>query len=219
MWNRETVMAQPSVHTLKIGVVPLGPVPVMATKVIAAHVCAFLRMQSDVLPQMPAPRYALDLGRMQIDAGQVLKKLEQEAFEGYQKIIGVTTVDLYVPIFTYVMGEARQGGRCALVSLYRLDAQNPAGQDLPPQSPAQVLERCAKLALHELGHLFNLAHCGDPLCLMHISGDACELDQRRLTLCRYCNQFLRQNLPHHPLRRAAVTQIFKSANPGNPKAK
>lgn len=175
---------------IKVGVVPMGNVPVMATKVIAAHVHAYFDLQADVLTCLPVPLHAFDSGRMQYDAGQVLIKLEKEIFKGYQKIIGVINGDLFVPVFSYVLGEARQGGRCALVSIYRLDEKVASG----PVVPSQLLERCAKVALHELGHLFNLTHCSDPLCLMHISGDVRELDQRRFNLCRYCKMFFEQSL-------------------------
>lgn len=183
-------MNQSSIRRIKIGVVPIGEVPAIVTKVIAAHFSAFLNLQADVLACLPPPFHALDRGRMQYDAGQVLSSLEKEKFDGYEKIIGVLTGDLFVPIFTYVMGEARQGGRCGLISLFRLEEKLPAGH-LPP---SQLLERCAKAALHELGHLFNLVHCSDPLCLMHICCDALELDQRRFSLCRYCRLFFENSL-------------------------
>jgi archaemetzincin len=178
---------------IKVGVVPMGHVPVMATKVIATHVYAYFDLRADVLARLPVPMDAFDSGRMQYDAGQVLTGLEKVNFKGYQKIIGVMNGDLFVPIFEYVLGEARQGGRCALVSLFRLDEKMASG----PIEPSHFLERCAKVALHELGHLFNLTHCSDPLCLMHISGDARELDQRRFNLCRYCMLFFRKGLSRH----------------------
>lgn len=175
---------------IKVGIVPLGNVAPLAARVIAAHVGAYFHMHADVLASLPEPSYALDSGRMQYDAGQVIDNLEKEKPEGYQKIIGVVNGDLFVPIFTFVLGEARQGGRCALISLFRLEENTGSG----PVFPSQFLERCAKLALHELGHLFNLTHCKDPLCLMHISGDVRELDKRSLNLCRYCRLFFEQVL-------------------------
>ncbi len=174
---------------IKIGVIPMGSVPVTVSKVIAAHVHAFLNLQADVLDCLPAPVHALDPQRMQYDAGRVLNQLEKEKFEGYRKVIGIINGDLFVPIFTYVLGEARQGGRCALISLFRLEEPGQPGCN----EPSRFLERCAKVALHEIGHLFDLTHCNDPLCLMHISADARELDQRRLSLCRYCRRFFEQN--------------------------
>jgi archaemetzincin len=50
-----------------------------------------------------------------------------------------------------------------------------------------MLERIAKVALHETGHLFNLFHCSDEKCLMHFSGNVEELDMSPLYFCRYCS--------------------------------
>lgn len=172
---------------------PLGDVPSLVGKVIADNIYAFFDLQADLLACHPLPTAALDKSRMQFDAGRILQILEKEAFCGYDKIIGVLSADLFVPIFTYVLGEARQAGRCALVSIFRLDEKVPSGRN----DTSQLLERSVKVALHELGHLFDLTHCSDPYCLMHLSSDALDLDQRRLSFCRYCRVFFRQNLRPH----------------------
>lgn len=174
----------------KICVMAMGRVPAVAPRVVAAHIHAFFGLPAEVLPGLPAPVYALDPGRMQFDAGKIIQQLEREAFADCQKWIGVMEGDLFVPIFTYVLGEARQGGRCALVSMSRLAEKGDVGD----AGQSRILERCAKVALHELGHLFGIVHCHDPLCVMHISGDIHDLDQRRLTLCRYCRHLLDQRL-------------------------
>lgn len=168
----------------------MGRVPAVAPRVVAAHIHAFFGLPAEVLPGLPAPVYALDPGRMQFDAGKIIQQLEREAFADCRKWIGVMEGDLFVPIFTYVLGEARQGGRCALVSMSRLAEKGDVGD----AGQSRILERCAKVALHELGHLFGIVHCHDPLCVMHISGDIHDLDQRRLTLCRYCRRLLDQRL-------------------------
>ena len=183
-------MNLPGIRTIKVGVVPIGEVPSVVTKVVAAHVGPIFGLQADVLAGVPTPVQALDPGRMQYDAGQVLSHLENQGFDGYDKIIGVLSGDLFVPIFTYVLGEARQDGRCGLISYFRLEDPGPSRQ----AAPSRLLERCAKVALHELGHLFNLIHCNDPLCLMHICDDTRELDQRPLSLCRYCRMYFEQNM-------------------------
>jgi archaemetzincin len=87
-----------------------------------------------------------------------------------------------MPLFTHVFGEARQNGRAAIVSLYRLGT-DPGG---PAAIDERVLERMAKIALHELGHLLNLLHCDDDCCLMHFSGDLEVLDRITFNFCRYC---------------------------------
>jgi archaemetzincin len=54
----------------------------------------------------------------------------------------------------------------------------------------QVLERTAKVALHELGHLFSLVHCEDSHCVMHFSGQVDALDKIPPYFCKYCNAAL-----------------------------
>jgi len=174
----------------RIGLLPMGKVPEMTSKTIAAHILGYLDLDVDILPSQEHPAYAHDQKRLQYDAGAILKAIESEPFQDYAKIVGILEVDIFVPILTHVFGEARQGGRCALVSVYRLK-RNSDGST-PPMS--LTLERAAKVALHELGHLFNLHHCMDRRCLMHFSGQLEDLDKTPLFFCRYCSVFLRDAL-------------------------
>ena len=181
-----------SSHTRLVGVVPFGQVPEIALKIIGAHISGYFNLSSQILPSLEHPEYALDERRLQYDAGIILKTFESMRFKDYEKVIGVLNLDLFVPIFTHVFGEAKQGGKFALVSLFRL-GKNPDGS-IPPSS--LIFERAAKVALHELGHLFNLLHCEDKRCLMHFSGGVKELDERPLYLCRYCSIYLQGQLQH-----------------------
>jgi archaemetzincin len=178
-----------------IGVVPMGDIPHGVPQVIAAHVTGYLNLAATVLKPMGNPLYALDDRRLQFDAGTILKALESKSFEGIEKIIAVMDVDLFLPVFTHVFGEARQRGRIALVSLSRLAE----GTSENPQLSPITLERTAKVALHELGHLFGLTHCENDPCLMHFSGNLEELDLTPLHLCRYCARYFRDetNGPDH----------------------
>ncbi|GAF77986.1 unnamed protein product [marine sediment metagenome] len=173
-----------------IGVVPFGEVPEVISKAIAAHILGYLNLDADVLPPSAHPAYAYDERRFQYNAGTILKAFESTPFHDYEKVIGVLEVDLFVPIFTYVFGEAKQGGKYALVSLHRLKT-NSDGSDSP--SSLQI-ERAAKVALHELGHLFNLFHCTYEKCLMHFSGGLQDLDKTPLYFCKYCAIYFREAL-------------------------
>jgi len=97
--------------------------------------------------------------------------LETMAFDGCDAVIAVVDEDLFIPIFTYVLGEARIGGRCALISVYRLD---------------KCPKRAVKLALHEFGHLMALGHCHDDYCAMSFSKDIDQLDLIPSYYCQYC---------------------------------
>jgi archaemetzincin len=174
----------------RIGVVPFGEVPEVALKVIAAHVLGYFNLDADILPRLKRPAYAYDVNRHQYNAVTILKALGTTPSHDYVKVIGLLEVDLFVPIFTHVFGEAKQGGKYALVSLYRL-RRNSDGTT-PPES--LLLERAAKVALHELGHLFNLLHCMDGRCLMHFSGGLQELDEVPPYFCRYCSKYFGDSL-------------------------
>ena len=111
-----------------IGVVPLGEICELTVKSIAAHILGYLRLDTLILPPMEHPAYAYDDQRHQYDAGAMITALESLPFPQCAKIIGGVDLDLFVPIFTHVFGEARQGNRVALVSTYRLK---------PPSSSSQ----------------------------------------------------------------------------------
>ena len=173
-----------------IGVLPLGDVPPMAPKVVAAHVSGYLNLSVDILPTLEIPDHVMDENQFQYSAALIIQKLESFHYKEYRKVIAVTDVDISLPIFTYVFGEARQGGNVALVSIYRLKRCS----DGSVSPPALVFERAAKIALHELGHLYNVPHCDDEVCLMHFSAKLTDLDRISFSFCRYCSTFLRNTM-------------------------
>ncbi len=177
----------PNAPPMLIGVVPMGAVPLTAAQVVAAHISGHLNLDVEILPPLAHPDKAYNPNRDQYNAAMILKDLEARRFDACFKIMALVNVDLFVPIFEYVFGEAKVGGKCALVSLFRL-FQNPEG---PPPPPALAFERAAKVALHELSHLFNLLHCEDRRCLMHFCGGVPALDQTPFLFCRYCSRYIR----------------------------
>ncbi len=170
----------------QIGVVPLGEVPALVLKVIAANVTAYYKWPAVVLPRQPVPKSAFDDRRLKYDAGIIINKLNASDFSDYSKIVGVISQDIFIPIFNHVYGQAVQGGNLAIVSLFRLNKN--ADGSLPP--PSLFYERAAKVALHELGHLFNLFHCNENKCVMHFTGDIDDLDNIPFYLCRDCERRL-----------------------------
>jgi archaemetzincin len=174
----------------RIGVVALGEVPELVAQSIAAHIQGILHVNVDVLPPLPLPSSAFDEGRLQYSASRMLQHLETLSLSRWDKIMGILDGDLFVPIFTYVLGEAQQGGKHALVSLHRLKTQATNA----PSALSLLMGRSAKVALHELGHLYNLHHCMDPRCLMHFSGSLQDLDETFLDYCSYCRIYFRDAL-------------------------
>ena len=171
---------------IAVGLVAMGRIPEIVLKIISAHISGYLNLTADYLPPLALPADCLDKKRLQYDAAKLIQYLEGQMFTDYLKIIGLVEGDLFLPIFTHVFGEAQQGGAHAVISMARLQCRE-NGLRLPD---AEFYERIAKIALHELGHLFNLFHCQDRLCLMHFSGSLETLDAIDLNFCPYCQRFL-----------------------------
>ena len=169
---------------------PLGNISEIVLQVIADHIAGCFKLATQILPPMEPPDAAFDERRLQYNAGIIIEAFESTHFDNHDKIIGVLDKDLFIPIFTHVFGEARQGGTCGLVSLFRL-MKNPDGST-PPES--LIHERAAKVALHELGHLLDLLHCEHKKCLMHFSGGTDEVDEMAFDLCEYCSIYLQDKL-------------------------
>ncbi len=132
------------------------------------------------------PRHAYDERRKQWKTAPILKWLLDVGPAG-GKLLAVTDQDLFIPILTYVFGEAQLGGTAAVVSTARLGA-GPEGPD--PRDV--VVERLAKEAVHEVGHAFGLVHCGHAHCVMSRSPAVREVDAKTGGLCAECRAALEQ---------------------------
>jgi archaemetzincin len=125
------------------------------------------------------PRHAFDPRRRQHASGTILRWL-LEAGPPAGKVLGVTDRDLFIPILTYVFGEAQLGGRAAVVSLARL------AEDVELFGPQVLVERLAKEAVHEVGHTFGLVHCDVKGCVMGRSPAVREVDEKGVAPCAEC---------------------------------
>jgi archaemetzincin len=129
------------------------------------------------------PESAFDASRGQYRASFLLKALLADPHEGpAERILGVTGVDLFTPVLTYVFGEAQLGGRAAVVSTHRLRSE---AYGLPP-SEQLLFERLHKEAVHELGHTYGLLHCPNPACVMRASSYAEEIELKGARFCDGC---------------------------------
>jgi len=107
--------------------------------------------------------------------------------QGYHLIL--TELDLFVPVLTYIFGEAQLKGRYSIVSLRRLHEEF-----YSEDSNDEILfERTRKEVLHELGHNFGLHHCIDWDCVMHSSNNVEEVDIKGEYYCRFCVNEIREN--------------------------
>ncbi len=124
---------------------------------------------------------ALDPRRRQHATRPLLAWLEERRGHHYERVLGVTDVDLFVPILQYTFGEAVLSGTVALVSLARMGPV-----DGPPLARRIAYARAVKEGLHELGHTFGLLHCDEPRCLMARAAGVAQVDRKRTHLCAAC---------------------------------
>jgi archaemetzincin len=173
---------------LTVGLLPIGRIPGAALDRLAMRIRSLLGVETRILDPMPNPEEAYDERRNQYNAATLLTALDAVRFDPCDKVIALLNVDLFIPIFTHVLGEAREGGRYALASLFRL--RRNADGSTPPME--HILERLEKVAVHELGHTFNLGHCMEENCVMHFSGGLKDLDGLSLHYCTYCAAYLQE---------------------------
>jgi archaemetzincin len=174
-------------------VVPLGRVPPVACAVVAANLQAALGLPTQVIAARAPPPQAHLRARGQYDAALILAALKGD-LEPPRLRVGVTALDLCLPILTFVYGEALVGGRVAVVSTARLGARPgaPPGArpGAPPGEPARLYERLAKVALHETAHALGLTHCRTDGCLMVYSVGLEVLDSLQPVFCPACEHRL-----------------------------
>lgn len=125
-----------------------------------------------------------DPARRQYDGNKLLKQVESIAPVDHIKALGLFRVDLYIPILTYIFGQAYFNGRTGIASIYRLRNE----QYGIKKDDALLLERLSKVVIHELGHTFGLIHCHVPDCVMRSSTYVEDIDQKNNRFCSRCQE-------------------------------
>jgi archaemetzincin len=131
-----------------------------------------------------APYYSSD--RKQYHSTEILRQLLPFAKGNMHHVLGIMDEDIYIPILTFVFGEAQLEGRCALMSGHRLH-QEFYGL---PDDETLYLNRCEKEAVHELGHTLGLKHCQNFECVMRYANSVADIDIKRNVFCPKCSQKL-----------------------------
>lgn len=123
-----------------------------------------------------------DPGRRQYNGTKLLKEVDSSMSTDSNKTLGLFSVDLFIPILTYIFGQAILNGRTGITSLYRLSNER-YGMNTDDKF---ILDRFKKEVIHELGHTFGLMHCHIPTCVMRSSTYVEDIDQKSSNLCPKC---------------------------------
>lgn len=129
-----------------------------------------------------------DPARKQYNGNDLLKEIELRFASDTTKTLGLFNVDLFIPILTYIFGQAFLNGRSGIASIYRLSNERYGIK----KDQEIFVDRIRKEVIHELGHTFGLYHCSNPTCVMRSSTYVEDIDQKEHWLCHKCKAELQK---------------------------
>jgi archaemetzincin len=124
--------------------------------------------------------------RNQYHSTLLLSKILNYSPANATKIVGITNVDIFIPILTFLFGEAQLDGKGAIVSTYRLRNEFYG----LPKDDLRLYQRTLKEVLHEFGHTLGLVHCRNYECAMHFSTSVEDIDLKKSQFCSVCKDIL-----------------------------
>jgi archaemetzincin len=169
-----------------IALIPIGMMNTNVADFLSLSLPEILHVPCRLLEKDIALEPFYSSERKQYNSTEILRQLLPLARNMEEQILGVMDEDIYIPILTFVFGEAQLNGRCALMSGHRLH-QEFYGL---PADEAIYLHRCEKEAIHELGHTLGLKHCNNFECVMRYSNSVADIDIKRNVFCPNCSGIL-----------------------------
>lgn len=162
-----------------------------AAVLAAAGQCIQERFGSEAVCRAPIaiPDGAFDARRNQFSSVAFMLALAQIVPGDADRLLGLTECDLFIPMLTFVFGQAQLRGRLALVSLARLRQEF---YGVAPD-PDLLQGRLEKEIAHELGHSFGLIHCPDRECVMSLATSIQEVDRKQAGFCHSCGRLAKQD--------------------------
>jgi archaemetzincin len=175
-----------------IALQPFGAIePQLLQQVVNGIKKIFCKVEVDIQPAIPLPKYAYYKPRNRYRAEKLLNYLEsyyvQQKKKKYVKIIGLTIKDISTTKGQYydwgIFGLAYLNARPCVVSTFRLKRN--------AKSEKHFIERLIKVVIHELGHTFGASHCPVKGCVMEDArGTIKTVDAGGVEFCSRCKQKL-----------------------------
>jgi archaemetzincin len=166
----------------KLQILPVGPTDARLLDWLGQSLQEKYQVKSEVLAPALDASFALHAERQQYHSSEILAAMQPYVRRDTWKLLAVTSLDLYIPILTFVFGEAQVGGGAALVSYHRL-RQEFYGL---PENLDLLADRLLIEAVHELGHTLRLTHCDDYHCAMAPSHAVEWIDLKDSGYCESC---------------------------------
>jgi archaemetzincin len=167
--------------------VPVGPPVLAAVGEFPEDLLKGLSERTGIPVSVAAvdPQVAWSPARGQYGSNRLLQEI-RESTSG--PVLAATSLDLYLPVLTFVFGEAELGGRVGIFSIHRLREEF---YGLPPR-PGLLFERAVRELWHELGHIYGLTHCRNASCVMSPSHSVAQVDVKSESFCPDCLMLARR---------------------------
>ncbi len=169
-------------------IIPIGHIDNKTMQYTQMELEKRFNVSVDIGRQLDEPAYAYHKHKKQYNSTKILKKIHKLKLTGYDRILGLVDVDLYVPERTFVFGGADVKKKVSVISLTRLRQEF---YDLPEDS-ALFKYRTIIEAVHELGHTYGLYHCKNNKCVMFLSNTIGDTDHKGAELCSNCENILEE---------------------------
>ena len=166
----------------RLQLLPIGPLDAQLLEWLGQSLYDKFRMRAEILSPALDPSFALHAERQQYHSSEILAGMQSYISGNTWRLLGITPLDLYIPILTFVFGEAQLGGTAAVVSYHRLQQEF---YGLPPDRDV-LANRLLIESVHELGHTLRLTHCHDYQCAMSPSHAVEWIDIKDSGFCEDC---------------------------------
>jgi len=166
----------------KLQLLPVGNPDARLLEWLRQALADKFRVPTEVLAPALDPAFAVHAERQQFHSSEILAAMQRHLNRDTWRLLGITERDLYIPILTFVFGEAQMGGSSAVVSYHRLTQEFyglPRDLDL-------LANRLLIEAVHELGHTLHLTHCHEYRCAMAPSHAVEYIDIKDSGFCDDC---------------------------------
>lgn len=175
-----------SIVPIKILILPVGAVDSSVLKDIGDGLKEAFHCKVEMGFEIPVPQDSYNSTRGQHHSTIILKNIQSMKSEDFDRVLGVTDVDLYVPELNFVFREADTSAGIAVISLTRLRQEF---YRLPDDERLFHM-RAIKEATHEIGNTYGFGHCQDPKCIMYFSNSLRDTDIKGPGFCKRCQQSL-----------------------------
>ncbi len=164
-------------------VIPFCDVGRDITDVLINEIGRIFRKDIEISRNLPIPKDAFNRKRNQYLSTRFLEEiLNTSYYKDYERILGITDVDLYIPRLNFVFGEAYE--RSAVISLLRLRESFYKRREDKEIYHKRILTE----SVHELGHTYGLRHCHNPYCVMYFSNTISDTDKKGYEFCQNCRK-------------------------------